>query len=41
MINKVSHNLGANLLPVNNAIDLALKANKQLGSMAASIYRNP
>ncbi|MFG2227752.1 D-alanyl-D-alanine carboxypeptidase/D-alanyl-D-alanine-endopeptidase [Streptomyces sp. NPDC048644] len=26
---------------VNNAIDLALKANKQLGAMAASIYQNP
>ncbi|WP_328379502.1 D-alanyl-D-alanine carboxypeptidase/D-alanyl-D-alanine-endopeptidase [Streptomyces sp. NBC_00440] len=26
---------------VNGAIDLALKANKQLGAMAASIYRNP
>ncbi|MFJ7199666.1 MULTISPECIES: D-alanyl-D-alanine carboxypeptidase [unclassified Streptomyces] len=26
---------------VNNAIDLALKANKQLGSMAAGIYRKP
>ncbi|MET8748144.1 D-alanyl-D-alanine carboxypeptidase/D-alanyl-D-alanine-endopeptidase [Streptomyces sp. NPDC004728] len=26
---------------VSDAIDLALKANKQLGSMAASIYQNP
>ncbi|MCC9308369.1 hypothetical protein LN042_14935 [Kitasatospora sp. RB6PN24] len=45
-LEEITHSVYVNNIPVtsnsvSDAIDLALKANKQLGAMAVTIYKSP